>query len=85
MNPFMTRYSARMGVLEWTGKEMMVLSEESNLQESLDKLILLKEDFTRVDILVINLGASLEIRQRLKSNGMQVFTVDTRGSSWSTM
>ena len=85
MKPVMTRYSARMGVLKWTGKEMMVLSEESNLQESLDKLILLKEDFTRVDILVINLGASLEIRQRLKSNGMQVFTVDTRGSSWSTM
>ena len=74
MNPVMKRYSARMGVLGWTGKEMMVLSDERNLQENMDKLVALKENFTMADILGINLGASLQIRQRLKSNGIQVFT-----------
>lgn len=85
MMPIITKYSTRMGVLKWSGKEMMVLTEENKLQGSLDKLVLLLEDFTVVDILVINLGASLEIRQRLSSSGVQVFTVDIRPRPWSTL
>ena len=63
----------------------MVLSDERYLQENMDKLVALKENFTMADILGRNLGASLQIRQRLKSNGIQVFTVDTRGLPWSTL
>ena len=85
MSPVVKRYSARMGVLGWTGREMLVLSDERNLQGNMDKLVALKVNFTMADILGINLGASLQIKQRLKSDGIQVFTVDTRGLPWSTM
>ena len=85
MSPVLKRYSARMGVLGWTGREMLVLSDEVNLQENMDKLLALKVNFTTVDILGMNLGASLHIKQRMKSDGIQVFTVDTRGLPWSTM
>ena len=85
MSPVLKRYSARMGVLGWTGREMLVLSDEVNLQENMDKLLALKVNFTTVDILSMNLGASLHIKQRSKSDGSQVFTVDTRGLPWTTL
>ena len=72
-------------MIEWTGKEMLVISEETHLQESLDKLVRLKSDFTVIDILMLGLSEGLEIRQRLKSDGVEVYTVDIRKTSWSTM
>ena len=59
MLPVTTKYSSRVGMLKWWGKEMMVLTEENKIQESLDKLVKLQEDFTILDILVINLGDSM--------------------------
>ena len=85
MDPVLTKFSARLGMIEWMGKEMLVISEETHLQESLDKLVKLKNDFTVVDILMLGLSEGLEIRQRLKSDGVEVYTVDIRKTSWSTM
>ena len=85
MLPVTTKYSSRVGMLKWWGKEMMVLTEENKIQESLDKLVKLQEDFTILDILVINLGDSIEIKQRMNSSGIQVFTVDIRPRPWATL
>ena len=85
MCPAVTRYSARLGVVKWDRSEILVLAEEPLLPEVLDKLKQMKENFSLLDILILNLGSSLEIRQRLKSDGNRVFTVDTRGKSWSTL
>ena len=74
-----------MGVIEWPGKEMLVVVDDGCLQESLWKLGELESDFTVISILMLNLSETLEIKQRLKSNGVQVFTVDLRRSAWTTL
>ena len=85
MCPTVTLYSTRLGEIKWEGKEVLVLAEEKGLKEVMDKLKQLRQDFSILDILVLNLGSNLEIRQRLKSNGCRSYTVDTRRTSWSTM
>ena len=85
MCPTVTLYSARLGEIKWEGNEVLVLAEEKGLKEVMDKLKQLRQDFSILDILVLNLGSNLEIRQRLKSNGCRSYTVDTRKTSWSTM
>ena len=85
MCPTLTMYSARMGEIKWEGKEVLVLAEEASLKEVMGKLKQMRQDFSILDILILNLSSNLEIRQRLKSNGCRIYTVDTRGSSWSTM
>ena len=85
MCPTMTLYSARLGEIKWEGKEVLVLAEEASLQEVMGKLKQMRQDFSILDILILNLGSNLEIRQRLKSNGCRSYTVDTRKSSWSSM
>ena len=77
--------SARMAVLDWPGKEMLVVADEESLQGSLCKLGKLESDFSVIDILMLNLSETLGIRLRQKANGVQVFTVDLRRSTWSTM
>ena len=85
MDSSITTCSSRMGVIEWPGKEMLVVVDEGCLQESLWKLGELESDFTVIDILMLNLSDTLEVKQRLKSNGVQVFTVDLRRSAWTTL
>ena len=74
-----------MGIIEWPEKEMLVVVDDGCLQESLCKLGELESDFTVINILMLNLSESLEVRQRSKLNGVQVITVDLRRSAWTTM
>ena len=85
MEPSITTCSSRMGIIEWPEKEMLVVVDDGCLQESLCKLGELESDFTVINILMLNLSESLEVRQRSKSNGAQVITVDLRRSAWNTM
>ena len=74
-----------MAILDWPGKEMVIVTDEGYLQESLCKLGKLDKSFGMIEVLMLNLSETLEIRQRLKANGAQVYTVDLRTSAWSTM
>ena len=85
MWPYIFECSARMAVLDWPGKEMVIVTDEGYLQESLCKLGELDESFGVIEVLMLNLSETLEIRQRQKANGAQVYTVDLRTSPWSTM
>ena len=85
MWPYIFECSARMAVLDWPGKEMVIVTDEGDLQESLCKLGELDESFGVIEVLMLNLSETLEIRQRQKANGAQVYTVDSRTSPWSTM
>ena len=85
MEPTITKCSATMALLDWPGIEMLVVTEEECLQESLSKLVKLESDFDVTSILMLNLNEVLEIKQREKSDGAKVITVDLRKSAWSTM
>ena len=85
MWPYVFECSARMAVLDWPGKEMVIVTDEGYLRESLCKLGELDKSFGVIEVLMLNLSETLEIRQRQKANGVQVYTVDLRTSPWSTM
>ena len=85
MWPFVFKCSDRMAVLDWPGKELVIITEEGYLKESLGKLGELDESFGVIEVLMLNLSESLEIRQRQKANGTQAYTVDLRKSAWSTL
>ena len=85
MWPYVFECSARMAVLDWPGKEMVIVTDEGYLQESLCKLGKLDKSFGVIEVLMLNLSETLEIGQRQKANGAQVYTVDLRTSPWSTM
>ena len=74
-----------MAVLDWPGKEMIIVTDEGCLQESLCKLGGLDIGFSVIEVLMLNLSETLEIRLRQKANGVIVYTVDLRKSAWSTM
>ena len=74
-----------MAMLDWPGKEMLIVTDEGYLQESLCKLKQLDNSFSVIEVLMLNLGDTLEIRQRQKANGALAYTVDLRRSAWSTM
>ena len=85
MEPTITKCSATMALLDWPGVEMLVVAEEECLQDCLSKLAKLERDLNVTSILMLNLNEVLEIKQREKSDGTKVITVDLRKSPWSTM